>query len=116
MLRVAANTSVTNTRSANVSLGSEVVHFSQATACTYTVNVTTSEVGFDGGTVGIALTTLDGCNWTATSTETWLKPQYSSGSGSDIVRYDVAPNSGGARHATATIGGQRITFNQAGRP
>ncbi len=114
-LVVEQNTSVTNSRSANLTIGGQVLHFSQATACSYKLDETTVNLSFDAGTLGIQVTAPDGCAWTASATETWLSIRQRSGSGTDTVRIDVAMNTGGDRHATVTIGGQRVTVNQAGR-
>jgi hypothetical protein len=114
-LVVEQNTSVTNSRSASLTIAGQVLRFSQATACAYKLDETTINLSFDAGTLAIQVTAPDGCAWTASATETWLNVLQRSGSGSDTVRIDVALNTGGERHATVTIGGQRVTVNQAGR-
>lgn len=54
------------------------------------------------------------CSWTATSNDSWItSTSGSSGTGSGIVSYSVAANSGTARTGTLTIGGQTFTVTQA---
>jgi glucose/arabinose dehydrogenase len=69
-----------------------------------------------GGTGSVTVTTAAGCNWTATSGETWITvTDGASGSGPGAVTYSVAPYSGrqGTRNGRVTIAGQVFTVKQS---
>ena len=53
------------------------------------------------------------CPWTATSNDGWIATS-STGTGSGIVDFTVAPNDGFSRIGTITAGGQTFTVNQTG--
>jgi hypothetical protein len=70
-----------------------------------------------GGTSGTVDVTIDsGCEWTATSNNSWITvTSGASGTGNGTVGYSVAANSSsGARSGTITIAGQSFSVNQAG--
>lgn len=82
--------------------------------CAYSLSPTTANVGSSGGNGSISLTTTAGCNWTAVSSAPWLTiTGGSSGSGSGTISYSVQANTGPARSATITAGGQTFTIDQA---
>ncbi|QTD52063.1 pre-peptidase C-terminal domain-containing protein [Sulfidibacter corallicola] len=85
------------------------------TPCSYSISPTSADVAGTGGTGSVAVTTEDGCSWTATSNAGWLTiTSGSSGSGSGSVSYSAAANAGNdARTGTLTIAGQTFTVNQA---
>jgi hypothetical protein len=115
VLTVDENMDANNSRSASVTVAGQVARFSQANGCTFRVDTTNANVGSDGGTLSLALTTRDGCAWKVTVSESWIRPLATSGSGSDQVRFEVSPNTGGERHATITIATQRIAVTQSAR-
>ncbi|MBK9163426.1 MAG: hypothetical protein IPM21_05835 [Acidobacteria bacterium] len=85
-----------------------------APGCSYSLSPTSANAGSSGGNGSISLTTTAGCNWTAVSSAPWLTiTGGSSGSGSGTISYSVQANSGPARSATITAGGQTFTINQA---
>jgi hypothetical protein len=60
------------------------------------------------------VTTTAGCNWTATSNDSWITvTSGANGSGNGTVSYSVQANTGPARTGTITAGGQTFTVNQA---
>jgi hypothetical protein len=85
--------------------------------CTYSVNPSAIELNNDSTGASIVLTTLDGCAWTASSNQDWIRPvpASASGSGSATVQFDVQSNGGSQRTAVLTIGGLRIDVTQRGR-
>jgi hypothetical protein len=109
------NPSVRDTRSGNLLIGGQTIRFSQAVGCTYTLDRTSFEAASDAANARIQLTTREGCPWTATASESWVRPVPSSGSGSMLVELQLSANTGDVRHATATIAGQRVAITQAGR-
>jgi len=73
--------------------------------CTYTFSPPSILLGGSGDSGSIAVTTQDGCAWTAFSTDTsWLTiTSDSSGTGSGTVNYSAAADTGAARTASLNI-------------
>ena len=85
-------------------------------ACTHTISPTSAAVVAAGGAGSVAVTTGSGCDWTATTNDTWITiTAGATGSGSSTVSYLVAPNATtSSRTGTVTIGDQTLTVTQAG--
>ena len=91
-----------------------------AARCSYAVNTHQSSWTRDGGVATITLTS--GCAWLASTSAGWLHLPADAGSGVGIRSIDVTvdpyvpPQSGqdATRTAALTIGGQVVTFTQAG--
>jgi hypothetical protein len=67
----------------------------------------------NNGLINVTTSPIAGCPWTATSSASWLTTS-SAGGGSGSATYSVdANNTGSARSATVTIGGQVFTVTQA---
>lgn len=116
VLVVEENLDVTNSRSANVTVGGQVLHISQGIGCSYTLDTTTLNFSPDESRAGVMVGTRDGCAWTATATDSsWVRVSPARGSGNDLVTIEVTANFGGERHATATIAGKRVAITQQGR-
>ncbi len=84
-----------------------------AAACGFSLNRTSDTTHATGGTLSVDLTTLSGCNWSASSSVPWLTLSRSSGQASGRVDITVAENTGAARGARITLGGQDYTVEQA---
>jgi hypothetical protein len=101
-------------RSATITVGGLAFAVSQASGCTYALgstSVTAPAAGLSGST---ALSTGAGCPWNASSSASWLAlSSSSSGSGSTTVSFIVAANTGAARSANLTVGGQTYVVSQA---
>jgi len=84
--------------------------------CSYTATPRQSSWAREGGTTTITLATE--CDWMASTSASWLhlSPGASSGSGSRTFEITVDPFFGGdaTRTANVIIGGQVVTFTQAG--
>jgi hypothetical protein len=82
--------------------------------CTFTISPTAQSFTASVGAGSVAVTTSNGCAWTATSNAGWITiTSGSSGSGNGTVGYSVVAN-GGAKHTgTMTIAGQTFTVTQA---
>jgi hypothetical protein len=93
---------------------SSVATGSQAPGCTVSLSGSDQSFGATGGTGNVSVNTSTGCAWSATSSASWLTiVGAASGTGTGVVRYQVAPNSTGqARTAFLSIGGQTLTVNQ----
>src|SRR5439155_21430541 len=66
--------------------------------CRFDLDRSSAETGVTGGSVGVGLATMSGCNWTATSKAGWIAvAQGTTGNGPAQVVWSVAPNTAGAR-------------------
>lgn len=87
------------------------------TNCTLTVPQTTIEVGFQGGSQSIFVSTTATCAWTATTNQSFISITSGTGqTGPGAVTFTVAENTGAARQATITVGTVPVTINQAAGP
>ena len=104
-------------RSGTLTIAGQTFTINQAggtSGCTFTLSPTSANVGVGGGigTVNVNASTAT-CTWTAVSNVPWVTFLYSgSGTGSSVVVYNVAANSGPARSGTLTIAGITYTINQ----
>jgi len=82
--------------------------------CVYTLAPASQAVAAPGGTFSVAVTTASGCNWTATSNDSWITiTSGGGGSGNGAVNYTVAAYTGAtSRVGTMTIAGQTFTVTQ----
>jgi all-beta uncharacterized protein len=113
---VAANDAAV-ARTAGIDLNGTRVTLSQAAAaCRFELRPRSAQVGQNGGTVEVSITTLQGCSWTASSQDAWVSPSRTGGTGSGTVQLTIAANSGTARSASLTIAGHRFSLDQAGAP
>ncbi|MBA3270827.1 MAG: BACON domain-containing protein [Acidobacteria bacterium] len=114
---VMANTSAA--RTGTVTIAGQTFTVNQAgvaVTCVYAIAPTSHSIGVEGGTgTPVAVTSPAGCAWTASSSAAWISIRSgASGSGTGVVGFDVAPNTGGARSGTLTIAGRTFTVSQAG--
>jgi len=86
--------------------------------CSYSIASSSQLVSSTGGNGSVKVTTGAGCNWTASSSIDWVTISAgSNGSGSGLVFYSVAENTGGIRRqGTITIAGQPFSLDQLGTP
>jgi len=114
---VAAN-AVPSPRSAELSVEGVRVELKQdAAPCRYAINPRDSRIGHTGGSVTVSVETLSGCNWTASSSASWLTiTGGASGNASGTVTLLAAANSGSERSARATIAGETLTVAQDALP
>ena len=80
--------------------------------CSYSLPSAMLSFSSLGGLATAPVTTASGCDWMASSNDSWLKILGASPSG---VNFQVAPNSGPARTGTLTIAGQTFTVTQSTR-
>jgi hypothetical protein len=114
---VAANT-VPAQRSGSILVGSEKVLVSQAAApCRYDLSRTADSIGAAGGHLSVAVTTLTGCGWNATTTAPWITVSSGqSGNANGAVSLTIAANAAGGRSGIVNVAGQSYTVNQEGAP
>jgi hypothetical protein len=78
-------------RAATISVGGQTFTINQAGLnCTYAISPTLINVGRQGATKTVSVITQPGCNWTATSNQSWLVLQNTSGSGTGMVTFRIA--------------------------
>ena len=109
----------TQSRSGNITVEGEVLTIDQdGLPCTYGLSSGSASFGFAGGSSSVGMTSLAGCNWTATSNQGWVTiTAGASGSGNGTISYTVASNPTiQSRVATITAGGQVLNITQDGIP
>jgi hypothetical protein len=70
----------------------------------------------EGGRSNVELTTLTGCDWSASSSAEWIRVLTAAGTGSAAIEFEVSSNTGAAREGTLTVADQRLTISQESRP
>lgn len=85
-----------------------------AATCSFVVSSTALSVAGVGGTATLQVTTGTSCAWTVVSSASFVSvTSATSQTGPGTVNISVAENTGDARSATLTIGGQPVTVSQA---
>ena len=87
--------------------------------CTYALLNGTTNFGAGGGQGSVSVSVQPGCGWTLSSSQGFVTPSVTSGSGSLPVVFSVAANSGAPRTARLTLsgtngGGAIFDVSQAG--
>jgi hypothetical protein len=86
-------------------------------SCTFTVSATGMTAAPSGQAGSVTVTaSASSCTWTAASDSGFVEAAPTGGTGSGTVSLTVAANTGAARTATVTIGGQAYTVSQAAAP
>jgi hypothetical protein len=103
-----------------VSVQGQVFTISQAGAeatCSYRVSPTAFSFTTIGGEGEVEVITGSGCGWTVVSSQSWLVPSLTSGSGGAKFKFTARPNNGVAnKSATLTVGPWAVTVFQSGKP
>ncbi|MBI3654272.1 MAG: hypothetical protein HY231_24860 [Acidobacteria bacterium] len=104
-------------RTGTLTIAGQTFTVTQAAAtpnCAYAIAPAASQIGASGGNGSVAVTTANGCAWTATSNASWLAISAgASGNGNGTVNFSAAANPGSAaRTGTLTIAGQTYTVTQ----
>jgi hypothetical protein len=103
-------------RSGTMTIGGQTFTVNQASGCTYALVPTSATFGLAGGDGDVGVTTAAGCDWTASSNDTWITVTGgSSGAGNGTVSYSVEASAVGPRTGTMTIAGQTFTVVQSDR-
>ncbi len=87
-------------------------------SCAFTVSASTFTIGSSGGPASLAVSTADGCAWTARADSAWLSiTSGASGTGSGSVNFAAAANSTTAvRMGTLTVAGHAVSVTQEAAP
>ncbi len=85
-------------------------------ACTFSILPTSQSFSAAGGTGSVAVTTQNGCAWTAVSNNSFITvTSGASGTGNGTVNYFVSANAAASTQVgTITIAGQTFTVTEAG--
>jgi hypothetical protein len=114
---VAANQG--DARSGAIVVGNQRSTISQSgtstSPCNATISPTSQSIAATGGAgTPITVTTGSACQWTATSSASWITiVTGATGAGGGAVTYSVAANAGAARTGTLTIAARVFTVSQA---
>jgi hypothetical protein len=81
-------------------------------ACSFSLTPERREVRADGDNTSVRVRTDSRCEWTATTSASWITLSTTRGTGDAEVRYTVERNTGPARQGTITIGGQTHRVEQ----
>ncbi len=104
-------------RFATIVAGGQVSTITQeGISCTYTLSSSNLSLESDGGISSVGISSPDGCQWSASSSESWIvMGAEASGSGSGNASFTVAPNDMiQSRSGTILVEGQVLTLNQEG--
>src|SRR5207253_648546 len=82
-------------------------------ACSYALSPGTANVGTSAGSGSLTVSSTAGCAWNSTPSASWLAVVAGSGTtGTGTLNYSFGANSGPARSATISVGGQLFIVNQ----
>jgi hypothetical protein len=120
--RVERNTT-TQARNGTITIGGRTHRVEQGGApptpsCSYELDPQERSFGPDGGTAGIRVRASAGCDWSASSSASWIViASNGRGNGTAEVQYRVESNSSAqVRRGTITIGGVTHRVEQSGVP
>jgi all-beta uncharacterized protein/BACON domain-containing protein len=95
-------------------IGEQVFSITQGNGCHVNIDPESHSVASTGGSGTIAVTAAAGCEWTATSSASWITiTGGGSRNGNGTIQFAVAPTTGPARSATLTIAGRAFAINQS---
>lgn len=101
-------------RTAAVLVNAQQVAFSQeARPCEFELRPASVEIGAEGGTGSVEVTTNEGCAWKAATSASWLRVPDTEHTGSGSLEFDASANQGASREAAIRIGGQVVTVLQS---
>jgi len=105
----------TEARIASFTIAEQVFELQQnGMVCNYSMKPNSATFGSASGTGSVAVTTMEGCSWTASSNDAWLSIiSGTSGAGNSTIHYgfDTNPNTI-ARVGSLSIAGYTFTINQ----
>ena len=100
-------------RSGTMTVAGQTFTVTQDSGCAFSINPVSQNFTAAGGSGSVSVTTAGGCDWTATSNDSFITiTSGASGSGNGTVNYSVAANSGAARAGTLTVAGLTFTVSQ----
>jgi len=107
-------------RYADLTIAGQTYRITQAVAtggCTYSISPTVvNNVPACGGSTLVTITGASGCNWTTSSSLSWITFSAGGGTGNSSVNVIVAANPEGTRTGVVTIAGKSFTVTQKPGP
>jgi Putative binding domain, N-terminal/Viral BACON domain len=101
-------------RTGTLRIGEQVFTVTQGSGCRFSIDPESYSVASTGGSSTVAVTSVAGCEWTATSSASWITiASGGSRNGNGTVQFTVAPTNGPARSGTLTIAGRSLVVSQA---
>jgi hypothetical protein len=102
-------------RSGTVSIAGQTFTVTQEGGpCSFVLNPPATSLAAAGGSGSFEVNTKEGCTWTATSNDAWLRlTAGGNGAGDGTVGFTADPNPGPARTGTIVVGGKPFTASQA---
>ena len=96
-------------------MGGQVLEVAQeGLTCRFDLQPTSQNIGAEGGSGSFTVEAASGCNWTPADSDDWITiTNGGSQSGNGSVNFNVAPNTGGVRDGTISVGGQAFTILQS---
>src|SRR4029453_3814508 len=103
-------------RSGALSIAGQAFAITQEGApCVFVLGPWSAALGASGGSGSFEVNAPEGCTWSATSNNAWLRVTAGgSGSGDGTVSFSADANPGAARTGTIVAGGRTFTASQAG--
>jgi hypothetical protein len=103
-------------RTGTFTVAGQVITINQSSSCTWAFVPPSHVFGSSGGNGNVLVIVTGACTWTAASDVDWITlTAGGSGTGSGLVQFIAAPNSGPARTGSLTIAGQRYEVVEGGR-
>jgi len=101
----------TASRTGSLTVAGIAFNVTQAGAqCSYSLSPNNASVAAAGASGTFNVSTA--CSWTATSNADWISTS-DAGTGNGAIHYTAAPNTGGSRTGTISVGTQTFTVTQA---
>lgn len=111
-ITVAANALVTP-RSSGVAINDiRVTIDQQGVPCRFELGDQSARVGAAGGRTPVRVSTVDGCEWRASSSAEWARVLTPTGTGSGVVDVELSRNEGAERSTTVVIAGLSFSLVQ----
>lgn len=102
-------------RTGTVEIAGQVFTVTQGAPCSFTFTPPSVTVPAAGGTAAVDVVTASTCTWTVVNPVPWITvTNGASGTGNGRFELAIAANTGTARGAILTIGGQSYVVNQEG--
>ncbi|MFO7695074.1 MAG: BACON domain-containing protein [Vicinamibacterales bacterium] len=106
-------------RAGTIEVAGQILTVSQAAGveeCSYSVTPTVFSFSAASDSGKVSVTTGSGCGWSAASSESWLAPEVTGGSGGATFSFTVKQNNAITnRQATLTVGPWAVTVFQSGK-
>ena len=110
---VAENPAAVTRTAALVLNGNRVSLSQEAAPCRFELGSSSSRVSAEGGPLGVSVSALSGCRWSATTEVPWIRVLSSAITGSGVAELIADRNTAGERSGAVTIAGLRYEVQQS---